>query len=68
MIVDVRSAFDSLPPKDKTLLIDLYADGGLAVQIVAAQLEVSERTVRRREERALDKMVERLGGEPPWYR
>jgi len=68
MVIDVRSAFDILPPKDQALLIDLYADGGLAIQVVAAQLEVTERTVRRREERALDKMVERLGGEPPWYR
>jgi len=68
MVIDVRSAFDILPPKDKALLSDLYADGGLAIQVVAAQLEVTERTVRRREERALDKMVERLGGEPPWYR
>jgi len=68
MVIDVRSAFDALPPKDKMLLIDLYADGGMAVQVVAAQLQVTERTVRRREERALDKMVERLGGEPPWFR
>lgn len=67
-VVDVRSAFEALPDKDKQLLMDLYCDGGLPVQVVAAQLEVTERTVRRREERALDKIVERLGGEPPYYR
>ena len=68
MVVDVRSAFSSLPQNDKQLLADLYADGGMPIQVVALQLDVTERTVRRREERALDKMVERLGGEPPWYR
>lgn len=66
MVVDVRSAFFGLPTKDQQLLADLYSDGGLPIQVIAAQLEVTERTVRRREERALDKMVERLGGEPPW--
>lgn len=67
-IIDIRMAFDTLNDRDKALLVDLYCDGGLPVQVVAAQLGVTERTVRRREERALDRMVERLGGEPPWFR
>lgn len=68
MIADVRASFYGLSKKDQALLEDLYRDGGLDEEIVAAQLEVTPRTVRRRELRALDKMIERLGGDPPWLR
>lgn len=68
MIADVRSAFYSLPEKDRQLMSDLYEDGGLPIDAVAAQWDVTERTVRRREDRILEKMVERLGGDAPWAR
>lgn len=68
MIVDVRSAYFSLPQNDRNLLSDLYENGGMAHDIAAATWGVTERTIRRREERIIDKMVERLGGEPPWVR
>jgi DNA-directed RNA polymerase specialized sigma24 family protein len=68
MIVDIRGALFNLPETDQQLLADMYKDGGLPLDVVATQWEVTERTVRRREERVLDKMVERLGGEPPWKR
>jgi RNA polymerase sigma factor (sigma-70 family) len=64
-ICDVSLAFESLKDSDKAILEDLYGDGGVQYGIVALKLGVSERTVRRREERALDKMVEFLGGERP---
>ena len=67
MICDVRQAFHGLPDRDKALLEELYRDGGLDPAILAATMDVHERTVRRREARALEKMVERLGGEPPYY-
>lgn len=66
MICDIRAAFHGLPRKDQALLLLLHKDGGAAYEQVAVMLEVSERTVRRREERAAEKIVERLGGEPPW--
>lgn len=66
MIADVRSAFFSLPERDRQILSDLYEDGGLAIEVVAAQWDVTERTIRRREDRILEKMVERLGGDAPW--
>jgi hypothetical protein len=68
MIVDVRTAFFNLNNNDQNLLSDMYKDGGLPLDVVATQWEVTERTIKRREERVLDKMVERLGGEPPWTR
>lgn len=66
-IVDVKSGFESLSDDDKTLLSELYADGGLSHQVLAATLEVTERTVQRREERAIQRLVDRLGGEVPWW-
>jgi len=68
MVADVRAAFFGLSKKEQQLLEDLYRDGGLDEEIIALQLDVTPRTVKRREARCLDKMVERLGGEPPWLR
>jgi hypothetical protein len=68
MIVDVRTAFYNLKGPDQMLLADMHKDGGLPIDVIATQWEVTERTIKRREQRILDKMVERLGGEPPWSR
>ena len=68
MVADVRSSFYTLSEKDQNFLEDFYRDGGIASDIMAARLEVTERTVRRRDDRIMEKMVERLGGEPPWTR
>jgi RNA polymerase sigma factor (sigma-70 family) len=66
-IVDVKSGFDSLSEDDQALLRDLYEDGGVTHQVLAATLEVSEKTVQRREDRAVQRLVDRLGGELPWW-
>lgn len=66
MIADVRSAFYSLPEKDRVFLENFYRNGGLTLQEMAAWQDCSDRTIRRRDERIMDKLVERLGGEPPW--
>lgn len=68
MVADVRSSFYTLSKKDQAFLEDFYRDGGLSSDAMAASLEVSERTIRRRDDRIMEKMVERLGGEPPWTR
>ena len=52
---------------DKALLTDLYADGGVTHQVLAATLEVSEKTIQRREQRAVQRLVDKLGGELPWW-
>ena len=66
-IVDVKSGFDSLSDDDQMLLRELYSDGGVGHQVLAATLDVTERTVQRREERAIQRLVDRLGGEVPWW-
>lgn len=68
MIADIRSAFFTLSKKDQAFLEDFYRDGGVSADVLAASLEVTERTVRRRDDRIMEKLVERLGGEPPWKR
>lgn len=66
-IVDVRSAFYSLSASDQMLLTELYQGGGMGFDVLAATMDISEKTARRRESRIIDKLVERLGGEPPGY-
>ena len=65
MVVDVRGAFYSLTVDDRAVIESLYRDGESFTQ-VAVTLDVAERTVRRKEERILEKIVERLGGESPF--
>lgn len=65
MIADVRSAFFNLKKPDQELLYVLYRDNK-SFEEAAELFTVTERTIRRRDERIMDKMVERLGGEPPW--
>lgn len=67
VLMDVSGAYYSLSDTDQVLLAELHADGGMAIQVVAATLEVNEKTIRRREDRALQRIVDRLGGEPPWW-
>lgn len=66
-ICDVRQAFYGLPEADRLMLADLYQAGGVPFDVLAASMEVHERTVKRREARIVEKLVERLGGEPPGY-
>lgn len=68
MVADVRSAYFGLPEKDQQFLTDMYRDGGLPIDVMCVQWGITDRTVRRRDDRILEKMVERLGGEPPWAR
>lgn len=67
-IVDVRSAYFSLPQSDRILLADAFQGGGLSFEVLAVTHNCHERTIRRRVDRAVEKIVERLGGEPPGYR
>lgn len=67
MISDVRSAFYGLPKLDQQLIVWIFRES-ITYDSIGLNLECSERTVRRREARVLEKMVERLGGEPPWSR
>lgn len=66
-IVDVRSVFFTLSEDDQGFIRDLFQDGGLTHQVMAATLGVAEKTVQRKEQRILQRIVDRLGGELPWF-
>ena len=67
MLVDVKWAVAGLSADDQALLRDRYEDGGVAADILAATYGTTASTIRRRVDRILVRLADRLGGEPPWY-
>lgn len=67
MLVDVAFAVSSLPKDDRDLLRDRYCDGGAYLDAIASKLEESPDAVRKRIDRILNKLVEKLGGDPPFW-
>lgn len=61
-LVDIKRGFDKLTQDQKRLLFLLYHRGDTSYDEVAKQLDVSSMTVRRREQRALEAIVDNLGG------
>lgn len=62
MVVDVKRAFITLPQEQKKILFLLYATPDARYSDVAKEMDMSEATVRRREQRALEGIVDALGG------
>lgn len=67
MLIDVAAAYRTLSDEDKDLLRDRYGDGGVDVDVLAARMEITADGVRKKINRVVEKMVERLGGEPPFW-
>lgn len=63
MLADIDAAYRALT-QDFVLLSDIYK-WGVTYKELADEFEVSETTVRNRERRAIDKMIEHLGGTDP---
>lgn len=61
-LVDIRAAFTRLGQEQKRLLFYLYSVPGTSYDKVAKELGVSSMTVRRREQKALEQIVDLLGG------
>lgn len=61
-MTDIKVAFTRLGQEQKQLLFYLYGEGPTSYEKVARKVGVSSMTVRRREQRALDQMVDTLGG------
>jgi len=66
MLTDIAFAVSSLPADDQRLLRDRYCDGGAYIDAIASKLEESPDAVRKRIDRVLRKLIDKLGGEPPW--
>ena len=67
MMIDVATALAQLPKDDQELLRDRYADGGAYIDALAAKLDMTPDGVRKRIDRILKKLVDKLGGEPPFW-
>lgn len=65
MICDVRAAFGKLTDEEQAFIAEVY-QSNTPWEVLAERMGVHERTVRRREERLLERMVEALGGEAPF--
>lgn len=66
MIVDVKAAFEALDGEDQMILESRFRNGGVNYDELGESLEISARTARRREDRAVSRLIERLGGDYPW--
>lgn len=65
MRADIRSAFIQLSPDDKRLLWDRYGAGGLDVSVIATTYDTTNRQIRYRLSRAINRIIRSLGGEQP---
>lgn len=61
-LVDVKRGFLALPQEQKQILFHLYSNGNASYDSVAKIMGISSMTVRRREQRALEAIVDHLGG------
>lgn len=66
-LTDVAQAIGTLPPADQACLRDVYADGGLPWPVVASLWETSESGARKRVDRIVERLMDKLGGPPPWW-
>lgn len=67
MLIDVATAYRSLSEDDQAFLRDRYGEGGVDVSVLASRYEVTQDAIRKKINRILEKMVDRLGGEPPFW-
>lgn len=69
LLSDVAFALQRLNKADQALLRLRYANGGMELGAMAQTYEATEEAIRKRVKRALTKLQDRLGGEPPvWNR
>jgi RNA polymerase sigma factor (sigma-70 family) len=68
MFSDLTQAIARLNEADRELLRQRYANGGIEFNVLAEMYKVSEDAIRKRVKRALIKLQDRLGGEPPVWR
>jgi DNA-directed RNA polymerase specialized sigma24 family protein len=66
MLIDVAWAVSTLDEGDKRVLRERY-EQGMYLDAIAERLEMTEEGARKRVERILEKLIERLGGEPPFW-
>ncbi len=68
LLSDVAAGLARLNKNDKDLLQMRYRNGGMDFAALAETYGASDEAIRKRVKRALDKLQDRLGGEPPIWR
>jgi len=68
LLSDVAAGLARLNKNDKDLLQMRYSNGGMDFAALAETYGASDEAIRKRVKRALDKLQDRLGGEPPIWR
>jgi RNA polymerase sigma factor (sigma-70 family) len=68
LLSDVAAGLARLNKTDNDLLRMRYAKGGMDFAALAESYGASDEAMRKRVKRALDKLQDRLGGEPPIWR
>lgn len=68
MLADIRNGFNGLAETDRVILSDRYSHGGLDTSLMALASGVTERTMRYRLSRAINRLIRSLGGEKPRQR
>jgi RNA polymerase sigma factor (sigma-70 family) len=68
LLSDVKQGLSALSDADQELLRNRYFDGGMEFEDLSALYEASEEAMRKRVKRAIIKLQDRLGGEPPVWR
>ena len=65
MRADIQAAFLRLSADDKRLLWDRFAAGGLDVGVIAELSDTTQRQIRYRLSRAINRIIRHVGGEQP---
>lgn len=68
LLSDVAAGLDRLNKNDRDLLRLRYAQGGMDFAALAESYGTTDEAIRKRVKRALNKLQDRLGGEPPIWR
>jgi RNA polymerase sigma factor (sigma-70 family) len=68
MLSDVSSALKHLSESDDMLLYYRFGHAGHSIEETATALGITEEAARKRVERALRRLQDQLGGEPPQWR
>lgn len=67
MLSDVSTAVFALSETDRASLQDLYADGGMPIEVAAELWGLTTDAARKKVDRIVDKVIDRLGGPAPWF-
>ena len=65
MTADLLSAIAALPVEDRKLLYSRFAQGGVSTEVLATQLDITQRSVQRKIDGIIGKMINHLGGPDP---